>query len=381
MNVLFLSAWYPVPNTPHKGIFVKEYARALAMAGHKVCVVALDVSGGTGAYQTAQQKFTDESGIETHVVSIHSRYHKKIHAAYPLLSRKLKKYIRTAVLPQFTPELVHSNVLYPAAMIGAEVARELNKPHVITEHWSKATDFLQRNFFRAKGKRAYREAQAVTCVSDFLRSRIASYLEQTARVRVVPNVVRAEHFSFAAKPSPDPLVFAAIATWLPPKRPDLFTGALNRIAQKTGRRIQLHLFGDGAQLDTIRNETHAPNFEIVYRGFCGKMEIGEQLRKTHFLVHASEIETFSIVVAEALCTGTPVIASHRGALPELVGHDSGELCDNTAESWEKAILAAMEKNYDHEAISNRFRTRFSAETIGAALSGLYREIAGSEVKN
>lgn len=374
MNVLFLTAWYPVTNTPHKGIFVQEHARAVALAGNKVCVVALDVSAGNSVYSKSHRKFTDEAGIETHVVSIHSRYHKKIHAVFPLLRRLVKKYIRAEVMKQFRPDLIHSNVLYPAAMIGADLAREHKLPHVITEHWSKATQFLEKNLFASAGKKAYADAAAVTCVSQFLRSRIGAYLHNTKRVEIVPNVVHAAQFGFAPKPQPQPLVFAAVATWLAPKRPDLLVNALDRIAAKTGQSIHLHLFGDGVQLNSIRNATHVASLQIFYRGFCSKKEIGEQLRKTHFLLHASEIETFSIVVAEALCSGTPVVASDRGALPELVDETCGVLCSNTVDAWETAINSALKKKYDHKAISERFSTRYSPETIGRQLSLLYRDI-------
>jgi glycosyltransferase involved in cell wall biosynthesis len=374
MNILFLTSWYPVTNTPHKGIFVQEHAHAAALAGHNVCVVALDVSGGEGAYRRSYRKFTDAAGTETHVVSIHSHYHKKIHALYPLLRRVLKKYLRAEVMEQFRPDIIHSNVLYPAAMIGASLSREYHLPHMITEHWSKANRFLEKNIFAAAGKKAYAEADAVTCVSGFLRNRLQEYLKSTKRVAIVPNVVRAEHFAYAAKPPQSPCVFAAVATWLPPKRPDLLVDALNRIAAQTGREIHLHLFGAGAQLDTLQQRSYSANLHIFYRGFCGKQEIGEQLRNTHFLLHASEIETFSIVVAEALCSGTPVVASDCGALPELIDETCGLLCDNTVDAWEKAILSALEKEYDHRAISERFRTRYSPETVGNSFSAIYREI-------
>lgn len=373
MNILFLTAWYPVTNTPHKGIFIQEHARAIAQAGHTVRVVVLDVSQGKRICERSEQKHTDEYGIVTHVVSIHSRFHKKLYALYPWLLRIIKKYLKTHVLPEFCPQLIHSHVLYPAGMIGAELATDLSVPHVITEHWSKANQFLETNFFATSGKRAYTTASAITCVSAFLRDRIAPYTQHT-RIEVIPNVVHPADFEFAPKPPFQPVVFTAVATWMPPKRPDLFVEALNRIARTTGRELHLHLFGEGAQLDTIRAATHAKELRIFYRGFASKKEIGEQLRNTHFMLHASEIETFSIVVAEALCSGTPVIASDKGALPELVDNSNGILCDNTVESWEQGIAAALEKTYNHQAISMKYRTRFSPEIVGLSFSRLYAEI-------
>ena len=42
-------------------------------------------------------------------------------------------------------------------------------------------------------------------------------------------------------------------------------------------------------------------------------------------------ETFGLVVAEALMSGTPVIASHHGACPEIVLPEVGFVCATTDE--------------------------------------------------
>jgi glycosyltransferase involved in cell wall biosynthesis len=50
-------------------------------------------------------------------------------------------------------------------------------------------------------------------------------------------------------------------------------------------------------------------------------------------------ESFGLVMAEALMSGTPVIASNRGACPELITPDAGFVCDATAD-YARAILRA-----------------------------------------
>ena len=52
-------------------------------------------------------------------------------------------------------------------------------------------------------------------------------------------------------------------------------------------------------------------------------------------------ESFGLVMAEALMSGTPVISSSNGACPELITPDVGWIC-NGPEDYARAILRAHE---------------------------------------
>lgn len=378
-NILFLTSWYPTLDAPHKGVFVREHAQAIAAAGNRVCVVVLNVSNGSGLCTISHELNTENDGSQVHMVSIRSRWHKKIHAVYPLLRRVLLRYIKTQVVTNFNPDIVHSNVLYPAGMIGHELALSLKVPHIITEHWSKADRFLRKNIFASKGKAAYARAAAVTCVSRFLMDRISGYLVEMKQKVIIPNVVRSEFFRYKPKTPGKELVVVAVATWQSPKRPELFINALEQIAKNDNRKIRLHLFGDGIQLIEFRNRKFHSGFSIDFHGYADKETIGRQIQSADFFVHASEIETFSIVVAEALCSGTPVICSNRGALPELVPAENGVLCENTPHDWENKIRLALERKFDHEAISLNYSEKFSPTSIGEAFTRLYLNVTANEV--
>jgi glycosyltransferase involved in cell wall biosynthesis len=82
-----------------------------------------------------------------------------------------------------------------------------------------------------------------------------------------------------------------------------------------------------------------------------------------FFLHGSDYETFSIVSIEALFTGTPVIGSRVGVLPEVIDDSNGVLCDNSVESWVLGITKAMDLSYDHEAISVKAKEKFSERNV------------------
>jgi glycosyltransferase involved in cell wall biosynthesis len=371
MNILFLSAWYPTAKSPHKGIFVKEHALAIAGKGNQVKVVALDVTVGKALFGVRYSVESTSENVETHFISIESIWHKKLYALYPLLKRIAKRYIERKVLNSFQPDIIHSNVLYPIALIGEELAKSTGTPHVITEHWSKVDRFMYKNVFASRGRKAYNNAAAITCVSDFLRQGVIKHVNDVNKVKIVPNVVANEFTTSQSKPESGSVNFVAVATWTTPKRPDLFIGALIALANSQPQNICLHLFGDGPQIATIKALILPDNFQIVYRGYCGKSEIRKQLAETDFFLHASEIETFSIVVAEALCAGVPVICSNRGALPELVHSASGALTSNTPEEWAKTVQTTVVQKFNRTAIQNEYKNKYSSDAVGKAFQAIY----------
>src|SRR5260370_6706300 len=79
-----------------------------------------------------------------------------------------------------------------------------------------------------------------------------------------------------------------------------------------------------------------------------------------FLFPTQLDETFGLVVAEAMMSGTPVIASNRGACPELITDDTGFLCSEMED-----YLRAVDNvgRISPQACRNRARSRFHYLTI------------------
>lgn len=372
MNVLFLSCWYPSKENPLKGIFVREHARVIHASGQKIIVLVLNVIHGPLIYQKSIEKFMDEQGIETHIIHIRSLFWKWIYVNPFQLYSILHSHFKKEILPGFFPEVIHSNILNPCAIMGDWFSSEYRRPHVITEHWSKIDKYMEKNLLSSYGRKAYENAKIITVVSNFLKTSIKKYVSDSSKIQVIPNVIDTNFFSYVPKnPASDKIVFTCIAFWTAPKQPMLFVKALEEICKTTSKQIELNMIGEGILLEGVRNFKAA--YTINYHGNLPKNKIASILHGSDYFLHASDIETFSMVCAEALSTGTPVIASNVGGISELVNDSNGILTENTVPKWIEAIQKAINISYNSTAINKGVSNRFGMAAIGK----LFREMYGS----
>lgn len=371
MKVLFISAWYPNSVHPLKGIFVKKHAAAIHAAGIDIQVVAITISNSSKTFERKIYSKTDENGIMRHHIEINSRFYKWIHLNLFFQYRAISKFIEKTVMPEFKPDLIHSNVLYPAGILGYKISKRYKIPHIITEHWSKVDKFISGSLFGYIGKKAYNDADAVTVVSGYLKNSLSKHFSDTSIIKIVPNVINTTVFNYMPKLRGDKIVFTCVAHWSSPKRPDLIFKALNEVSQSTNKKLKLNVVGEGELIEKLKSLSW--NFEIEYLGNLMPERLAEVLHKSDYFLHGSDIETFSIVIAEALATGTPVLASNAGAIPELINNTNGYLTENTIEEWNRNIKQLLNVNFDHEIISKQ-ALKYSTDNVGKLFSEVYSSV-------
>ena len=107
-----------------------------------------------------------------------------------------------------------------------------------------------------------------------------------------------------------------------------------------------------------------------------KKEVAEFMRLADFLVLPSLFETFSVVTAEALTSGIPVLATRCGGPEEFVTKDVGLLVPpgNTEALFNGLdyMLNNLER-FNTEQISHYATEHFSPERVGEQLHRVYLE--------
>ncbi|HEX4177428.1 MAG TPA: glycosyltransferase [Rhizomicrobium sp.] len=115
----------------------------------------------------------------------------------------------------------------------------------------------------------------------------------------------------------DASLLIAVGRHHPEKRLRTLIQAVNRA--QTTRKIGLYIAGDGFLRASV--ERWALNARNVY--VAGQINDSEQLAtvmaSADALIHGSAAETFGLVLAEALCSGTPLVVPDAGASATFAG--------------------------------------------------------------
>lgn len=152
-------------------------------------------------------------------------------------------------------------------------------------------------------------------------------------------------------------------------------GAAEAIAVAKASRRRLNIFGVVHDEDYHRREVmpFVDDVTVRYHGPIGGAARIAALGKARALLHLINFEEpFGLSVIEAMACGTPVIATRRGSMPELIEHGvNGFLVDSA-----DGALAAIERidEIDRRAVRRIAAERFSVDRMADAYLRLYESI-------
>lgn len=191
--------------------------------------------------------------------------------------------------------------------------------------------------------------------SEFMRNMMVRGGFSRDRISVVPNFVSGEFISAIPESSSRSDAF-------------LYCGRLSEekgIATLIGAAIQagvwLNIAGDGPMRGELERR-YGGTDGIRFLGACGRKKVAALMAEAAALVVPSEwFENNPCSVAEALCCGTPVIASRIGGIPEMAGRGDGVLFEaGNAEELAGILMRFSRCNsFDNASIAARARSRYS----------------------
>ncbi len=377
-QVLIISFWNPTSEFPQQGIFIQDQATAICSQRSNVVFLQVNILNSKSIFLKREIEESDWQNGKRIVLNLSTRLWKLWYVNPWILERVVFRSLKKCKIT-IKPAIIHSNVIFPCGIVGYLLSKRLGAKTIISEHWSKSERLLHHPLFKRIALKSYRKGSAIICVSQFLSDKIKKNT-QHQNILIVPNIVDTDIFHYKPElknaADEDTIKFLCVANWRLPKRLDLIVESLSGFAAKSGRPVELKVAGRGPQIEIMKKKNLPVNLKIDWLGYLDKRSIAELLQKTDYFLHTSDTETFSIVTAEALATGTPVIVSNTGALPELVNSSNGLLAENNTVSWIKAIAEIGSYQLDREAIALQNRERFSAKNIGHSIIDQYDKAYG-----
>jgi len=367
IHILFTPSWYPTCHSPLNGIFFREQAQALHKAGFKVGVVYPDIrslrevsfSGlRDNHFQTLVQK---EDGIQ--VVRFQGwnlpRFRRgdllfRLHA-----SRLMLKYIECFG----RPDLIHAQGALWGGVVAARALRRFGIPYVITEHSSLYVRNMVRQWQIPSLRDAFSGATEVMAVSLPLSQQIAQYMGGR-KARVVPNVVDTNFFTLpATERAQRPFRFLSVAFFSEKKGLDVLLSAFAKAFKGRGD-ILLEIGGDGPLRDKLERLAAELGIsdQVLFLGMLAREEVRAAMWRANTFVLASHVETFGVVLIEAMSTGLPVVATRCGGPEGFVVPDVGILTEaGNDESLADALTKACDSNMQIDPVLLR---KYAVDNFG-----------------
>lgn len=373
----------PVPPTKGGAIerWIRDAAVRLARRGHEVHVVSRDADGG------AADRTID--GVHYHYVRIPPTIDGGWMAA---MFRGAWYYARVrGLLPRMAPDVVHHHSRPGGLWLCA--SRRLAAPQVISLHsMDYGWGFGYRGWDRRLVARGLAMASKVLCVSKFIeRHTVERYPQVRERVTTLYNGVDGELFAPRAQ-SPEPRALRILYVGRIESRKgvkvlvDAFEQHISRqLPDATLRIVGPHSYWDAQPSGYYRElaDRCAGNPKVEFRGpTYVDHELAEVYRDTAVSVVPSTFpEALGLTSIEAQASGTPVVVSDAGGLPETVSPgESGLVFENgNVEQLADAVVSVLSSPAKREAMAGSARrwamATFSWDVIADELEVVYREVA------
>lgn len=385
IKVLFITTWYPTKENPVEGVFVREHAKAVQLTDD---VVVLHCSRRDQEFKdlwVMKQEGDENVTDRTPTFQVYYRQSRFPKTTYLVYLWSVIRAFQKIVSEGFRPDIIHAHV-YKAGVPAVLIGKLYNIPVVITEHSSAFQRKLISNNEISKARFVFNRAKYVFPVSYALQKAIESYGIR-AHFKIVPNVVDTSFFypSSQAKLSRGVKKILFVGLLVPIKGIPFLFHALEQLRQERDD-WQLDIIGDGpfrSQYEHLA-EKLGISYKVMFHGIKSKPEVAEFMRKADLLVLSSFSETFCAVAAEALSTGTPVLATRCGGPEEFVNDkvgllvspgDSGALCKGL-----NYMLDHLDRFVPDE-LSRYAHELFSLTNVGAYLHTVYRQILGLDRKS
>ena len=365
----------------------------------KIGIVCYPTFGGSGVVATELGKALAEKGHEIHFITYSQpvrlgslrknvRYHEVNVSDYPLFLYPPYELVLASKMVDVAKheglDLLHVHYAIPhasAAYMAKQILKRegINLPVITTLHGTDITLLGRDASFEPVISFAINESDAVTAVSQSLRTDTYKLFGINIDIEVIPNflnpnlidedIVKEIREEYAPNGTP---MLIHISNFRPVKRVMDVMEIYKRVNDL--KPSVLIMVGDGP--DRSKAEQFARENQLNDVVFVGNVKNPmELLSAADVMLLPSESESFGLAALEAMASGVPVVSSNAGGLPELNRHGVSGLMSNVGDVDEmaKQVFYLIEKEERLLKFKDQARERANAFSLEAVLP-LYEKL-------
>jgi 1,2-diacylglycerol 3-alpha-glucosyltransferase len=309
----------------------------------------------------------------------------------PTIIRKVSK-----TLGQYKPQIIHSQNMFLVDLVALAWAKKNHVPFVVTFHCTPSEGIfyifpkLSKNKIikvlkirpgTGYIKKLLQHVDLFIAPNQAVKQSVKKLAPGATKIKIINNGIFLDDFYRLPPTKPRKRVhFLYLGSYLSRKNQEF----LVKTFQYLPTNFILSLYGNKktgktyvAKLQKIIKEKKIENVKI--NNFLNQKGVIKVLKKTHFFVSASLKEAQSLVIIEALASGTPVIALENETTKELVNRKNGLVLPQEtspeifAQKLNSYVKQAME---NYSVISDYCRqsvAKFDLEQVAERILSAYQE--------
>ena len=383
MHILIIPSWYPDETVSNdvSGIFFKELAEEYAAQGHNVKVLAHLVPFPLHPYKL--KKFVSRrsqytiNGVQTFNVKFlnwsgyrHIDESSSIKSALNWFRKYIRKYGK--------PDIIHAHSTFNGGVIALEINKRYSIPFYISEHGSWFIKEMKPELIDIT-RHVFQKSNRFTAVGSVLLDKLIEKLNVDSKFgSVIPNILPNRFLKMMiSEKKNDKFIFLNIALDGKNKCRDIL---LKAFALSFGNSTEIELWIGGTDLENEEIVRLSKELKIEKQvkllGLLSRDQVHQAMADCNVFVLSSEVETFGIVLIEALSQGKPIISTDSGGPRDIVNKKNGLLVSvNDQDALAKAMKQIKFKynNYNFEYIRKECIDNYGAPKVIQKYIQLYNQ--------
>ena len=361
------------------GNYEAVQAKALAAKGCQVSVISIRLQSILHLFNRGKIVHRVVDGVDVYLctrIRLSTRFWSTPKLNAWVADRAYRQVFNKYVEENGMPDVVHAHILTVAYRVSF-LKEDYHLPFVITEHWTAMNKSEIPEWLRQKSS-VYHCADRVICVSQAL----SDSLKRNFNVNsiVINNMVSDQFFKSAKVVRRDNSIRFVACGAFRANRNKGFDILVDAFAQAHfPKSVSLDIVGDGPDRSFIasRIADYHLSDQIHLLGTKTPDEVSELLCNSDSFVLSSRLETFAIVVIEAMAKGLPVIATRSGGPETFLRPEHGILVEkeNVTELAEAMkYMTEHHQEYNSENIRHFCHEHFSQDVIADQILSVYNQL-------